>query len=286
MVLRYTAEEVESFGLGLIHGLKKATLCQATKIQYFRAHYGVSPASYAMLCSDLQDKRPGFYPNLEKLLIAGRFLYLYETMFVLRGATGLDDCVLSKWVWEYVQLIQSLKDLKVKLAETVASDKILLLTVDGVHFATKECRKDPSSSWYSHKFKGPGVTYEIGISIWENKLVWVNGPYRAGKNDIGMFRDVDGLQSKIPENKFALGDSAYKSSNKVIVKNKTDSRELKRFKNRALARHETFNGRIKCFNCLCNRWHHDLKKHKSVMEAVCILVQYDMENGNPLFEVY
>ena len=98
--------------------------------------------------------------------------------------------------------------------------------------------------------------------------MWINGPFKAGKNDIGIFRSEQGLESKIPENKYALGDSAYKSSNKATFKKKIDSKELRDFKNRALARHETFNGRIKNFGSLANRWRHCIKKHKSVMEAV------------------
>lgn len=175
---------------------------------------------------------------------------------------------------------------KIRLKDAISSDKILVLTVDGVHFRTREVRKDPSSSWYSHKHKGPGVTYELGISIWENKLVWINGPFKAGKNDIGMFKSDGGLEANLPAGKRALGDSAYRASSRTSVKDSLDSRELKKFKNRALARHETFNGRIKCFSALENRWRHSLAKHKIVLEAVCILVQYDMENGFPLFEVY
>ena len=175
---------------------------------------------------------------------------------------------------------------KIRLEDAIDSEKILVLTVDGVHFRTREIRKEPSSSWYSHKHKGPGVTYELGISIWESKLVWIHGPFKAGKNDVGMFKGDGGLEEKVPASKRVLGDSAYKSSSKASVKDALDSRELKSFKNRALARHETFNGRIKTFSVLENRWRHCLTKHKSVLEAVCILVQYDMENGFPLFEVY
>ena len=175
---------------------------------------------------------------------------------------------------------------KVRLDDAISSDKILVLTVDGVHFRTREVRKEPSSSWYSHKHKGPGVTYELGISIWESKLVWINGPFMAGKNDIGMFKSDGGLEERIPASKRALGDSAYKSSTRTSVKDTLDSNELKKFKNRALARHETFNGRIKCFSVLENRWRHCLAKHKIVVEVVCILVQYDMDNGFPLFEVF
>lgn len=286
MTLRFTAAEIETFGLGMIHGLRNTNLSPTTRIDYFRAHYGVCPAAYAAMCADLQDRKHNFHPNLEKLLIGGRFLFLYETLIVLRGATGVDEGILSKWIWEYLPVMQSLKDFKIDLSKATASGKIIILTVDGVHFRTRENRKDPSSSWYSHKYGGPGVTYEIGIAIWENNLVWINGPFKAGKNDIGMFGSENGLELQIPENMFVLGDSAYKSSKKATVKKRTDSQDLRDFKNRALARHETFNGRIKTFGCLSNVWRHDLKKHRTAMEVVCILVQYDMENGYPLFEVY
>lgn len=207
---------------------------------------------------------------------------MFVSFKVSRDARQVLNTKIQEWHVTHVLYFS----VQVRLEDAVDSDKVLVLTVDGVHFRTREVRKEPSSSWYSHKHKGPGFTYEIGISIWENKLVWINGPFKAGKNDIGMFRSEGGLEARIPADKRALGDSAYKSSSRTSVKNAFDSRELKKFKNRALARHETFNGRIKCFSILENRWRHDMTKHKSVVEAVCILVQYDMENGNPLFEVY
>ena len=285
-MVNFTPNEILDFGIDIISGFENAGINKTKKVMYFRGHFGVSPLSYSKICDDLQLEKPGWIPSLEKLLISGRFLFLYETLIVLRGATGLDEGVLTSWIWQYVKLIQSLKRVKIKLQDVTDSDKILALSVDGVHFRTREVRKEPSSSWYSHKHKGPGLTYELGISIWESKLVWINGPFKAGKNDIGMFRSEDGLEEKIPENKYVLGDSAYKSSAKAKVKKRSDSKDLKEFKNRALARHETFNGRIKNFNCLQNRWKHCISKHKSAMEAVCVLVQYDMENGHPLFEVY
>jgi hypothetical protein len=56
-------------------------------------------------------------------------------------------------------------------------------------------------------------------------------------------------------------------------------------KNRAKARQETFNKRIKIFKILDERFRHSVKKHKAVFEAVCALVQYEMENGHPLFTI-
>jgi hypothetical protein len=60
------------------------------------------------------------------------------------------------------------------------NDDIFILLVDGVDCSITEPRKIPSAKWYSHKFNGPGLSYELGISIYDNYLVWIRGPERAG----------------------------------------------------------------------------------------------------------
>ena len=51
------------------------------------------------------------------------------------------------------------------------------------------------------------------------------------------------------------------------------------------ARQESFNGRLKRFNILAEtfRYHHE--KHGDVVNALCVLTQYDIENGRPLMDV-
>ena len=41
--------------------------------------------------------------------------------------------------------------------------------------------------YYSHKNNQAGVTYELGVSVYENKLVWIKGPKPASKHDITVF---------------------------------------------------------------------------------------------------
>ena len=49
-----------------------------------------------------------------------------------------------------------------------------------------DCRR----SWWSHKFKKPAVRYEVCVSIQSGDIVWVNGPWRAGRYpDISIFRE-------------------------------------------------------------------------------------------------
>jgi hypothetical protein len=88
------------------------------------------------------------------------------------------------------------------------NDEIFILSVDGVDCSINEPRKIPSAKWYAHKFNGPGLSYELGISIYDNYLVWIRGPERAG--DLEAFRAPNGLKSKIPAGKKVIADSAYK----------------------------------------------------------------------------
>ena len=61
------------------------------------------------------------------------------------------------------------------------------------------------------------------------------------------------------------------------------------FINCVRARHENFNARLKCFKIFSETFRGSWGKkeeHKMVFEAICILVQYEMENGHPLMETW
>jgi hypothetical protein len=100
-----------------------------------------------------------------------------------------------------------------------------------------------------------------------------------------MYRMEGGLKSKIPANKRLIGDSGYPKEPQISRHNMFDSPMVRIFKKRARARHEAFNGRIKNFSVLDQRFRHGVAKHKACFEAVCVMVQYDMENGHPMFEI-
>ena len=77
--------------------------------------------------------------------------------------------------------------------------------------------------------------------------------------------------------------------NVVGADNKYDSQQVKEFKSRVKARHESANCRLKAFHILEDTFRSTgkdrLSKHKAVFEACCVLVQYEMENNRPLFKV-
>ena len=117
------------------------------------------------------------------------------------------------------------------------------------------------------------------------------GGHRGGKHDKTVFTEIGGLNEKIPAGKLAITDRVYGSKKipgdhaKLSLPNGHDSRELANFKARVRSRHESFNGKLKMWKCMSDTFHHDLKKHKCAFEAVCVIVQYQMDAGeNELFD--
>ena len=111
------------------------------------------------------------------------------------------------------------------------------------------------------------------------------GPYDASRHDLTIARQ-SGLLDVIPAGKRAIGDNGYVGEpDKFATRNSEDPEGVRKLKYRALARPETFNQRIKRFSCLSQRFRHNLDDHKAVFEAICVIVQYQMENGDPLFDV-
>jgi len=56
---------------------------------------------------------------------------------------------------------------------------ICKITLDATDFRT--CKTSPfDPKWYSHKFRGPGLHYEVGVCIQTAWIVWIHGPFPPG----------------------------------------------------------------------------------------------------------
>ena len=64
-----------------------------------------------------------------------------------------------------------------------------------------------------------------------------------------------------------------------------DGYGVKKFKSRALKRHENFNNMTKRWGILQGRFRHGVKEFKYAFESICVICQYQLENGSPLFDV-
>ena len=67
---------------------------------------------------------------------------------------------------------------------------ILLVSIDGVDFRIME--PSPfSPKWFSHKFRGPGIRYELAICIRTGDIVWTYGGFPCGEwPDLKLARDL------------------------------------------------------------------------------------------------
>jgi hypothetical protein len=257
------------------------------KLRRFRAFFGVGPKALAELSNDLATSMTNF--DITALFLAVNFLSGYDNEHILAGRWGFGEDKIRKSCRSYVKLIQHLKEKKVTWGG-FDDGEIFIVSVDGVHCRIQEPRTDPGKKWYDHKSNSAGVAYELAISIRRNQLVWIKGPFPASRHDITTFRSEDapgeGLIDMIPEGRRAVGDSGYKGEpNKVTITREGQTKELKKYLARVKSRHETFNARIKSFRVLDVAFRHGFAQHQQCFEAVCILVQYDVESGHGLYDV-
>ena len=212
----------------------------------------------------------------------------YPTDKEREGPWDLPIAVARERVWYILEKIQALKHEKIVWPDDWEDD-IWIITVDGTHCWINEPQHPDWSQdkeYYSHKYNKAGINYELGIAISSSDLVWMNGPFKAGCSDKKIFNEK-GLKAKLKSlGKKAIGDQGYNGDHDVISTfNAHDTKNVKKFKSRALKRHETFNGMTKRFDCLDGRFWHEPKKFATCFEAVCVLCQYQLEYELPLFDV-
>jgi hypothetical protein len=164
-----------------------------------------------------------------------------------------------------------------------------LISVDGtdVHIP-QQGPAIPGDPFSLFKFKGKcGLRYEIGVDILAGNIVWINGPYAAGKYpDIKKF--CNGLAHWLDEHERVEADDGYigKALQKVkcpgCTSNPTKNQEMQ---NRVRSRHESLNGRLKNWEILKSMYHHDIMEHGNVFQAIAVITQISINTGKQLFDV-
>jgi hypothetical protein len=157
------------------------------------------------------------------------------------------------------------------------------VTVDGT-----DCRiQEPTpfdKKWYSHKFKGPGVRYEVAVCIQTGWIVWVNGPYMCGRYpDLKIARDR--LHYYLLEGEMYIADGGYRDGREFANTPTGLNNPEERYKRVARARHETVNSRLKQFMALSGTFRNDLTKHHTCFMAIANCTQIDIASFSPLFSV-
>jgi len=127
-------------------------------------------------------------------------------------------------------------------------------------------------SWWTKKFNGAGLRYEVGVCIQTGDIVWINGPFRCGAwPDIRIFRR--NLKHRLAPGEMVECDAGYRGDprcrHKYIIMTRSDGMA----KDAARARHENVNSDIKKFDCLKQHWHHERALHKYAFGAAAVLTQ-------------
>jgi hypothetical protein len=163
-----------------------------------------------------------------------------------------------------------------------------LMTVDGTDFRIPQKGKAISGNAFaSHKYAGKSaLRYELGVDILAGRLVWIQGPYPAGKwPDIKIFNAV--LSHFLELGERVEADDGYRGHADKIKcpQNDANPPENLVMQGRARARHETLNGRLKNWGILSQVFRHDILCHGEVFRACAVVTQLTIDDGEPLFEV-
>ena len=145
--------------------------------------------------------------------------------------------------------------------------------------------------------------YAFCLSLSEPRIVWVDGCVPAAVADITLFRggtvedgegnwDRGALYFHIPKGKRDIADDGLAGEpDKITIASPALPTPVKNYISDAKSRQETMHTRLKSFNILRHRFRHGsgteekMALHKSVVEALCVVIQYDYENGHPPFDM-
>lgn len=270
-----------------------------TNLDDFKTHYGLAPKTLCSVWHDLQttnvpqasilDDLRSRKTQLDDFFLGLHWLKRYRSRKEMKILFGNCENTCKKWYTYYSIKIHFLKGQKIEWPPDDYWDTVFIISVDGVHFKVKEpkhetLRRDPS--YYSHKHNKAGLNYEIAICIFSNRVVWVNGPFKASRHDKTIMV-TDGLLEKIPAGKRVIADRVYRKVECVSIHNSMDCEEVRNFKRRVRSRQESFNERLERWESLKTCWKHGIadNKHKIVLDAVATLCVYQIELEEPLFDV-
>ena len=168
-----------------------------------------------------------------------------------------------------------------------SNDSECLVSVDGTDFRVQETYTlDPRL--FSHKFKGAGLRYEVGICIQTGYIVWISGSFRAGEYpDISIFRRPGGMKDSLLPGEKVEADNGYQGEPlSVSTPDDCQNSAMKYLaKANARARHECINGALKNFKALKTQFRHKHCHHSAVFTAIAVLTQMEIECGGITYQI-
>jgi len=300
--------DVQKKGLEIM-GVRPGRKNEKALLLEFHKHFGSSPLDVAECWFDLcywkgssdrtlLEEKEKSEKGFKRMLAAHFWLWCRPKnvhVFASRFGMCRGYCE-GKEFWRWVEMIAALAEKKIVWNQHLDSKEAeyFAISTDGVDFKLWE-RKHKlypyDSTAMSHKFKSCAAKYIIALSVYEPKCVFIEGPFRGGKPDLDMFRECGLMQKMIDNEKVCIADRGFRS--KIPKEQKCFAlpdfmdagKELYNTKSRARLRQETWNGRLKHFGALSQTFTNGFVKHGIVLRAVAVLVQYQMDNGSPIYSV-
>ena len=256
-------------------------------IRQFKTLFGVSPliTAIAWELMLLDPRTIELRVELKDLLKAQHFLNCYTSetelckLFKVTEKTFRDRCKPALKILSDLNTIEW-EDRK----QPNNRNHKALTSVDGTDCQIFE-QTPFDGKWCSHKFKGPGLRYEVAICIVTGHMVWIFGGFPCGSHpDLKIFRS--GLAHILEPGEKVIADGGYKGEPGIWAKGHDQlSKRARKVEGKIRARHETVNARLKNFCVLSTRFRHTLNLHAHCFYAVANLVQLAMKHEMPLFEV-
>ena len=268
----------------LLTAVSNSQLYNNTKeisMEDFRAIFGVTVTVGGHVYLKLVDYHGSYCPK--KLLMGLHFLKTYCNAATSAILFRVDRKTFSSSSWAAVKDIASLELINFQARITPQANHKVRMSVDGTDFRIRE--PSPFSPiWHSHKFRGPGLRYEVGVGICSGGIVWVNGPFPCGSwPDLNIARD--GLVNFLEEGEKVIADGGYGGDSHFLTPTGVND-NFNNVMSVIRARHETVNGRLKSFNVLATTFRHSLGNHSQCFMAVANLVQVSLLTEAPLFDAF
>jgi hypothetical protein len=213
---------------------------------------------------------------------------LWVLVFVKFIVGWPDAKTYRKWCWYMLTKISSLKGDVIKLDKRFDNWNNIstcLMSLDGIDCIVNEPWPF-DEKWFSQKFNGPGVKYEVGVCIATGHIVWINGLFVASKNDATIFKER--LANLLADDEGVEVDAGYKGHAKFKTPTVAMSSVYRKQKSQVRSRHENVNSRLKIFNVLnIPFWHTNprnkmLEKHGCCFDAVAVVTQMKFDAGDSL----
>ena len=293
--------DVQGIGLDIM-GVRRGRKNEKRLLLEFHKHCGSSPLDIADMWHDLCNyddkllsKKEKSEKGFKRFLAAQYWLWAKPKnaeLFASRFGCCV-DYVQGKELWIWIERMAFLAVKKIVWDASIDSKDTAVfgLSTDGVDFKMWE-RQHPDfpvdTKAMSHKFRSCGAKYIIALSCFRAKCVFIEGPFIGGKGDLDMFVE-SGLMKKMKDNgKVCVADRGFRSKHtherKVFAyPDYMDSKELHNFKSRIRLRQESYNRRLKHFEALSSAFKNGFIKHGVALRAVATIVQYQMDNGSPIY---